>query len=133
MKKWTGFNPEQFEIIQASLGAKNLIANIANSILQDYVVIHKSEIEEMPKIFINYSGPMKSSFWGLNGPDSEVYGHTHVARLFDIQPTKNECEHEPCRTIHGLPAMINQGKENEFVLCYKCGARLKPKWVASDV
>ena len=87
------------------------LASVANDILTKY-------IETLPIVYGQGEGAGKSANWIMNGPDREVYRHTHSAKLIDIQELpKLPCDHE-----------VNYHDGYELKNCIKCNVKLKATW-----
>lgn len=92
---------------------KDDIAYAANKKLNDYLA-------SCPVVYGQGVEAMKSAIWCMNGPDFEVYRHTHKARLFGIEEIKKDCKHEP--------DWEEEGTGRPY--CIHCNVELVAEWRA---
>lgn len=104
------FKPEDFESITIITDKEmQEIAEIANAKLKEW-------LDAAPTVYGQGIGAMKSAYWNMNGPDFEIYKHTHAAKLVCIEEIKKDCKHEPLEEI-------------KHTVCKHCGVHLDAEWM----
>lgn len=103
------FKPENFLLEAGSGIIPGQITNRANYLLDTHLTT-------LPKVYGQGEGALKSAMWCMNGPDTEMYKHTHTALLWGITEIEKNCEHIP------------HNPNWETVICLNCGVKLKAKW-----
>lgn len=114
------FKPEDFGVMRDDETSWLYVSEVANKKLNDY-------LESCPVVYGHGVEAMKSANWCMNGPDFEVYKHTHKARLFGIEEIKKDCKHEPMGyyDLNGTKHIDAVKKESR---CTFCGVELVATW-----